>query len=114
DFSYRITKQEGDIILITNSKINDLETSFHLKKDNNKSNRYFKTDSKFRIYYSVRNGIRFESENFVYNIFVYKLNMAFYLILLFLLFCTKPKEFKKFKIIISAIIAAFKKDFSEI
>lgn len=114
DFSYRITKREGDIILITKSKINDLETSFHLKHDNDKSSRYFKTDSKFRIYYSVRNGIRFESENFVSNKFIYKLNMVLYLILLFLLFCTKPNQFKKFTIIISAIIAAFKKDFSEI
>lgn len=97
DFSYRITKHGGDIILLLTSKVCDLETSFHLKKVKRGWNRFFKTDSATRIYYSVRNSIRFERKNFVTNGFIYSCNAIAYLALLLVQFALNPDQLKKLK-----------------
>jgi GT2 family glycosyltransferase len=105
DFSYRITARGGYIELVSSSEITDLETSFHLKKEKKSWNRFFKTDSKIRIFYSVRNGIWFERRNFVSNPIVYYLNLVCYITLLNLQFLLQPKQTHKLKIIYKAVIA---------
>lgn len=103
EFSYRITQKGGEIILILKSELEDLETSFHLKKPKSILNtRYFGTDSKNAIFYSVRNNVFFE-KNFRTNKFLYRINKYLYLIILFLIMIFHPKHFWKFSVIIEAI-----------
>jgi len=109
DFSYRITKKGGLIYLIKESRIVDLETSFHLKKYKGKfQTRYFKTNSKDKIFYSVRNGIIFE-QNFVKNKIKYFINKWVYLTLLFMVMLIKRKHFWKFNIIMQGVKSSHKK-----
>lgn len=103
DFSYRITQNKGEIILVLESELVDLETSFHLKKSNNILNtRYFGTTSRDAIYYSVRNNVCFE-KNFVTNKAWYVFNKYIYLIILFFIMLLNPKSFWKFSVILRAI-----------
>lgn len=104
DFSYRITKKGGTINLVLASKLEDLEKSFHLKeKKAIINNRYLKTESVNRIYYSVRNGIRFE-QNFVNNKLVYTSNGIIYTASIFVALLINYKHFWKFKYILKGII----------
>lgn len=103
DFSYRIAQNEGEIILVLESELVDLETSFHLKKSNSLLNtRYFGTDSKDAIYYSVRNNVYFE-KNFVKNKMLYFINKYVYLTILFFIMLLYPKNFWKFSVILKGI-----------
>lgn len=103
DFSYRITQNNGEIILVLESELIDLETSFHLKKSNILLNtRYFGTNSRDAIYYSVRNNVYFE-KNFVTNKTLYIFNKYVYLIILFFIMLLNSKSFWKFSVILSAI-----------
>ena len=107
DFSYRIIKKGGHIFLILESVINDLETSFHIKQNNiigksRLNTRYFNTDNKDAIYYSVRNNIIFE-QNFVKNRVIYNVNKYLYLGLLIVLFTLRINQFWKFPLILKAI-----------
>jgi GT2 family glycosyltransferase len=109
EYTFRITKNNGKIVLIMKSEIKDLEKSFHLiKKGGILNTRYFNTESKDRIFYSVRNGIIFE-QNFVSNLLIYILNSFIYLTLVFVLMLLKPKQMWKFKYIIKGIFSAIKK-----
>jgi GT2 family glycosyltransferase len=103
DFSYRITQNKGEILLILESELVDLETSFHLKKSNSLLNtRYFGTDSKDAIYYSVRNNIYFE-KIFITNRTLYVFNKYVYLTILFFIMLLNPKNFWKFSFILKGI-----------
>ena len=103
DFSYRITQNKGKIILVLDSILKDLEMSFHLKnKKERLSSRFFKTNSKEVIYYSVRNNTYFQN-NFVTNNSIYLINKYCYLTLLFSLMLCKPKHYWKFSVIVKAI-----------
>ncbi|WP_452230592.1 glycosyltransferase [Lacinutrix sp. MEBiC02404] len=108
EFSYRITKKEGKIILVLDSELEDLETSFHLKKPKKiLHTRYFSTDSKNAIYYSVRNNVFFE-KNFVNSKLVYSVNTLSYIFILFLAMIFNPTHFWKFPIILRAILSSRK------
>ena len=101
DFSYRISEQGGGIFLVQESIVQDLETSFHLNKKKKLDNRYFKSNSKVQLYYTVRNGIRFESK-FVTNKLLYLFHAAIYLLLLIPMFLLRPKHLWKLKPIFKA------------
>ncbi len=107
DYSYRITKDCGGIYLVVDSVVNDLEQSFHLKKENEKvlSNRLIKTNSKDRIFYSVRNGIVFE-QNFVSNRLLYLINAILHLSLTFIILLLNPKHLWKYKYYVKGIKAS--------
>ena len=108
DFSYRITKAGGSILLALQSELEDLETSFHMKKPKRiLHTRFFSTNSKNAIYYSVRNNIHFE-KNFVTNKVKYGINKIAYIFMLFLMMILNPKQFWKFPVIIKAIKASGK------
>ncbi|WP_299332745.1 glycosyltransferase [uncultured Psychroserpens sp.] len=108
EFSYRITKNGGKIILVLDSILEDLELSFHLKKEKSFfKTRFFATESKNAIFYSVRNNIYFE-KNFVTNKLIYTLNKYLYLILLSTLTLLKPKNIWKLPLIFKAVSASNK------
>lgn len=75
EWSYRITKNDGDIYLLINSKIEDIDTSWNISNEHKNSFKTIATGNKFRMYYSTRNRVFFECENLVTNRIIYKLNI---------------------------------------
>jgi GT2 family glycosyltransferase len=79
EFTYRFTTCGGAIYLITASKIQDIDTSWYIKKQKSILPAHLESNNYFRIYYSVRNRVFFEKENMITNTFIYKLNSKIYL-----------------------------------
>jgi Glycosyl transferase family 2. len=75
DFTYRITKNGGKIFLIPSSKIKDIDTSWHMKKQLIFFKMLLFSDSSFRVYYAVRNRIYFEINDMMHNKFIYLINL---------------------------------------
>ncbi|KUK18730.1 MAG: Glycosyl transferase family 2 [Thermodesulfobacterium commune] len=83
EWSYRITRTGGKIYLILDSKIDDLELSWHVSKSAKET--AFSIISKgnhYRVYYSVRNRVFFEINNLVDNKMIYWINIFVYLLLI--------------------------------
>jgi len=76
DFSHRIVRMGGRIILLLNSRINDIEESWNLKKFAFVS--IAKERDYGRLYYAIRNRVYFEKKNLVDNRFIYIINMIIY------------------------------------
>jgi len=98
EWTYRITKNGGKIYLILNSKVDDLELSWHVPKEIKETS--FSIISKgnpFRVYYSVRNRVYFEINNLVNSKIIYLINIFMYLLLISL------SSSKNLKLIIKAI-----------
>lgn len=103
EWSYRITKNGGKIYLIFDSKIDDLELSWHVPKKNKETS--FSIISKanpFRVYYSTRNRVYFEINNLVNNRAIYWTNVFIYLLLIGII------STKNLKIITKAIKDGYK------
>jgi GT2 family glycosyltransferase len=103
EWTYRITKNGGKIYLILNSKVDDIELSWHVPKEIKETS--FSIISKgnpFRVYYSVRNRVYFEINNLVNSKIIYGINVFTYLLLISL------SSTKNLKIIIKAIKDGFK------
>lgn len=83
DFTLRITKKGGRIILITESILEDLEQSFHTKQGLLTSKVTNATNSS-QCYYMTRNNIRFGTQ-FIKNKFIYYANAIIYNLLTILL-----------------------------
>ncbi len=102
--SYRIIKNGGEILLVLDSELEDIDTSWNV--DNSKSPfvKYLNQGSDFRVYYSVRNRVFFE--NLINsNKIVYYFN-----ILLFLLFISlyiNNKNFNRYRTGIQSFITDF-------
>ena len=104
DFSIRISEKGGKIKLVKDSIVKDLETSFHLKEKGYFSTRYHNTNNLDQIFFSVRNGIRFELKYMVDNKGLYYINLLVYsLIIGGLLFITPRKLIIFYKGILSGI-----------
>jgi len=83
EWSYRITKIGGGIYLILDSKIDDLELSWHIPKSV-KETRFsvISRGNPYRVYYSIRNRVFFEINNLVDNKMIYWINILVYLLLI--------------------------------
>ena len=83
EWSYRITKNSGKIILVLDSVLEDIEKSEGFRGE--KRRNIFEmllSGSQFRIYYSTRNRIIFEKQELVSNIFLWKLNKLCFMFIL--------------------------------
>lgn len=86
DFSFRITKNNGQILLVTKSILRDLESSFYLpakKKLLYHSALDAGRDSS--AYYAIRNTIYFSKKNLISNKVMYSINRSSFLLLMNLL-----------------------------
>ncbi|QJW56694.1 hypothetical protein HL670_03591 [Serratia plymuthica] len=80
EFSYRITKAGGEIIIIPDAKIIDLDQSWDSGARKKRFNSpVLETKDDFRVHYSFRNRVFFERENLVTNKIVYYSNILIYL-----------------------------------
>jgi GT2 family glycosyltransferase len=103
EWTFRIIKNGGKIYLILNSKVDDMELSWHVSNEIKETS--FSIISKgnpFRVYYSVRNRVNFEINNLVNCKIIYKFNMYTYLLLISL------SSNKNLKLIIKAIKDGYK------
>jgi len=103
EWSYRITQMGGKIYLILESKIDDLELSWHVSKS--AKDTAFSIISKGnpqRVYYSVRNRVFFEINNLVDNKMIYWINIFVYLLLI------SFSSTKNIKLIIKAVKDGYK------
>lgn len=104
EFSFRITNNGGQIILVPDIEVIDCEKSWDLIEKRTAIQNYLWGDPK-RVYYQVRNRVYFERNYLVKNYLVYAINMAIFLTLL-----TAQALFKKksnLKVFYSAIIKGF-------
>lgn len=99
EFSYRITTSGGNIHIVPNSKVVDIDQSWGSRESNkNKtfSSPVLEEKESFRIYYTFRNRVFFEYNFRVKNKFCYFLNMSILLSKLFIksIFSGKLKRMK--------------------
>lgn len=107
DWSYTITKNSGSIYLLLDSKIDDIDTSWHISQKNESIFKIIPNQNPFRVYYTTRNRVYFELEHLVDNIFVYQFNrVVFQAVLLFFSF----KKLSTYKLFCDAIKDAFNKN----
>ena len=78
EWSYRITKIGGRIVLLLDSVLEDIDKSWNIKKGKETIFDILHRGNSFRIYYSTRNRIAFEQENLVSNKSLYKLNLVIF------------------------------------
>jgi len=103
EWSYRITRMGGKIYLILDSKIDDLELSWHVPKSAKETSfSIISKGSPYRVYYGVRNRVFFEINNFVDNKLIYWINIFVYLLLI------SFSSTKNIKLIIRAIKDGYK------
>jgi GT2 family glycosyltransferase len=83
DFSYRLTRAGGSIVLATDACLRDLELSWNVKKRfSNTFDALLLGDGDFRAFYSTRNNAYFEHAAAGSNRLVRYLNRSIYLLLL--------------------------------
>ena len=92
EWTYRIKKMGGEIYLILESKIDDIELSTHVAK--NEKQLAFVMLSRgepYKIYYTIRNRVFFEKNNLLDNKIIYWINVFLYSLLISLSSCKKTK-----------------------
>ena len=96
DYSYRVIKNNGKIIVLKNPEIEDMEISWWGKSDEQLYNvpsplmglvKMVKTqeNGKYSLYYSIRNIIIFQKENIITNYPRFLLNLLAYTVFWFIL-----------------------------
>lgn len=84
EYSHRIVKNGGKILLVTDSVISDIDRSWNTRDDGFSFIRIARDKNHTRLYYSVRNRVYFEKQALVTNRVVYFANMALYSVLVIL------------------------------
>lgn len=85
DFTYRLTRAGGRIVLATNAKLHDLESSWNVRsRFSNTFDALLLGDGDFRAYYSTRNNAYFERWSRGGDGLVRAINRAVYLVALYL------------------------------
>jgi GT2 family glycosyltransferase len=83
EFSYRITKSGGQIWLLTEARLLELEASWNQKRRAQSSFEKWLTEgSELRVFYASRNQAYFDSNFWVRSTTLYRLNRFVYLMLL--------------------------------
>ena len=83
DWSYRITLDSGAIYIVLDSIVDDIDTSWALKKKS--TSPFFKflnEGDEFRVYYNVRNRVFFE-QNIITNNMIYNIHLKLFLFIIF-------------------------------
>ena len=78
EWSYRITKQGGRIILLLDSRIHDCDVSWNVKKETKTNFESLVNAPTLRLFYSTRNRIFFEKNNLIDNVLIYWINLILY------------------------------------
>lgn len=82
EWTYRITRSGGEIRLVTNSTVLDIDQSWNVSEGRSNIFSLIAGGSPFRVYYGMRNRMYFEEEALVSNKFVYAMNRLLFLLIL--------------------------------
>ena len=103
EFTYRITRKDGRIILVTNALLDDLESSWNIKaRFGNGFTGMLNGAGDFRAYYGMRNGVYFDTISLKRNSFVFWLNRMVYMGVLFV-FSIVLKKRERYNLLRSAV-----------
>lgn len=101
DWSYRVTLNDGQILLVENSVIKDVDTSWNISERKvSPFYSFLNKGSDFRVFYSIRNRVFFDLKRVDSNFF-FKINMYTYLFIMRLFMNKKNK--KRYKLILNAV-----------
>ena len=78
EFSYRITDIGSSLLLVPESKIEDIEKSWHVKSNSLAFIKIAKNNNFTQLFYTIRNRILFEKKALVNNYIMYGINIAIY------------------------------------
>jgi GT2 family glycosyltransferase len=98
DFTYRITKKGGQIWLIYESEVVDIDDSWIIKTQQGLFRSRYLQQADFRSYFTIRNFIFFAKNSLVTNHFLFRTNILIYTSYLFIIAIAsgKLREFKLF------------------
>ena len=83
EWSYRITKDNGEIYVVLDSLVKDIDTSWNLKeKAKSPFYTYLNEGGDFRVYYAVRNRVYFERKDLVDIRYIHYMNIYIYILFL--------------------------------
>jgi GT2 family glycosyltransferase len=104
EFTWRFTRKGGRLFLIPGSIVEDLDNTWRVKRDEPDPffSTYLLSLDDFRIYYRVRNQVRFERQEWIDNRAVYALNKWFYLTLLWF-WSRRLKKRERFAVVLRAV-----------
>ncbi|WP_059173410.1 glycosyltransferase [Bacillus sp. FJAT-27445] len=102
EFTYRINKFGGNLYLVSNSTIEDIDKSWYLEKRGNFLLSLLFNPSDNKIYYNFRNRIFFEKKDLVNNGIIYNLN-KFTLLIILCFICLLTLNKKRYLLIKRAI-----------
>lgn len=108
DFTYRVTKNGGEILLTSLSRVIDIEDSWYIS--DSKCHRFFLKDvNKDRLYMSILNRVKFERKYLISSRIKYTFNGITYLVINYLLSLKyNIYSYRNVPVIIKAIIDGFK------
>lgn len=75
EWSYRITRGGGNIYLVLDSIVDDIDTSWNIVTNKQKQFELIANGNQFRMYYNTRNRVYFEKMNLTTNQLIYKTNI---------------------------------------
>ncbi len=102
EWTYRWTSDGGEILLVTDSRLRELEPSWYVDSDGNPFRRLLRSNAPIRTYYASRNRVYFERHMWSEHSVMYRLNKATFLGVL-LLEAWRLHEVSRFRHIYRAI-----------
>jgi len=84
EYTFRITKKGGRIILCPSSKVDDVDLSWRVDEEPSFFHAILKSGGDFRNYYRFRNRVYFERKDLVTSRFMYRINRFFFLMILYI------------------------------
>ena len=102
EWTYRITRKGGKIILLTESQIKEIEKSWHITQKGTGLSAFTPSNA-FRIYYEARNGIYLFRKYFIDNKLMYYFNMFVFLLLVLIHNLIFSRDITGFKVLLMAI-----------
>jgi len=104
EFTLRMSKAGFRIFIVRASIIDDIDRSWNNTEDGNRIIAFpmLQMGSDQRVYYSVRNRVRFDFDYFKTNVFIYQINKITYLTLLFIM-SIFLRRVRRFNLIIKAV-----------
>ncbi|WJQ07011.1 glycosyltransferase [Geobacillus stearothermophilus] len=102
EYTYRITSNNGRIILCSKFVIKDIDESWFIRTKKGYLSSLLTSDQESRVYYTVRNRVYTEKKYLLHNKYIYSLNKMIYLLILKIL-ALKYKKQTRYKYILKAI-----------
>lgn len=103
EYSYRITRSQGSIVMVTAARIEDIETSWNVRQASSTSFAVWLTQGNdLRVYYGMRNGVYFDAFCRPHDRWMLALNRRIYLFALWVL-AIRLRRMDRFRLVMRAV-----------